>query len=243
MCGLKVSSVSPHGCEMVLIWVFQNRYDRGVNKTPSKPTNRQSRPFVIALTGGIASGKTAASDAFAALGVPIIDTDVIARQVVAPESEGLRQVVDAFGPDVLNPDGSLDRRTLRSIIFADPPARLRLEGILHPLIAQSAMRQLSEVEAPYALLVVPLLVESGLFTEADRVLVIDVPERVQRERLMERDQVSEDQAGAALNAQIPRQQRLERADDVLSNTGTREALREAVQTLHQRYLQLAAGAA
>ena len=201
--------------------------------------NHAKRPFTVALTGGIASGKTAVSDAFSALGVPVIDTDVIARSVVEPGSPGLQQVVAAFGDGVLNAEGGLDRAGLRQVIFADPQARTRLEGILHPLIARAARAELEEVMAPYAILVVPLLVESGLFEDADRILVVDVPEHVQIQRLMQRDGGTEASATRALQAQASREQRLEKADDVLENTGTLAQLQVSVADLHRQYLEWA----
>ena len=204
--------------------------------TEPKKNHTKKKPFIVALTGGIASGKTAVSDAFGALGVPVVDTDLIARSVVEPGSPGLRQVVAAFGDGVLDADGGLDRASLRQVIFTDAQARERLEGILHPLIAQAARAELDQVTAPYAILVVPLLVESGLFEDADRVLVVDVPERVQIERLMQRDGVTEASARHALQAQASREQRLGKADDVLENTGTLTQLQASVSELHRQYL-------
>ena len=204
----------------------------------TEPTKNHTKkkPFIVALTGGIASGKTAVSDAFGALGVPVVDTDLIARSVVEPGSPGLRQVVAAFGDGVLDADGGLDRASLRQVIFTDGQARERLEGILHPLIAQAARAELEKVTAPYAILVVPLLVESGLFEDADRVLVVDVPEGVQIQRLMQRDGVTEASARHALQAQASREQRLGKADDVLENTGTLAQLQASVSELHRQYL-------
>ena len=202
----------------------------------SDPIESAKKPFIIALTGGIASGKTAASDAFAALGVAVVDTDVIAREVVEPGSEGLALVVEAFGREVLDQQGRLDRARLRTLIFRDAEARARLEGILHPLIQQRASHQLAAVTGPYAILVVPLLIESGLFKDADRVLVVDVPAQVQIERLMQRDEMSEQDAAAALRAQASREQRLASADDVLENTGSIKDLQRRVGELHQHYL-------
>jgi dephospho-CoA kinase len=199
---------------------------------------RDNRPMIVALTGGIASGKTAVSDRFANLGVPVIDTDRIARDVVAPDSEGLAAVREEFGAEVVD-DGVLDRAALRERIFADAEARGRLEAILHPRIADEARRRIAEVDAPYAILVVPLLVESGLFEDADRVLVVDVPERTQVERLEARDGMSREQAEAALAAQASREQRLARADDVIVNTGSLDDLAAEVDRLHAAYRELA----
>jgi dephospho-CoA kinase len=190
------------------------------------------------LTGGIASGKTAASDAFAARGVPVIDTDRIAREMVEPGSDGLAEVAAAFGDEILA-DGALDRAALRRKVFGDPDARRRLEAILHPRIAAEARRRLASVDAPYAVLVVPLLIESGLFTDADRVLVVDVPESLQIQRLIERDGVTRADAESALAAQSTRDQRLARADDVIVNTSNLEALDREIDRLDARYRELA----
>ena len=200
---------------------------------------RAEASLVVALTGGIASGKTAVSDAFAALGVPVIDTDLIAREVVAPGSPGLAEVVAAFGASIRAPDGSLDRAALRQIIFTNAGARARLEAILHPRIATEARRRLQTVQHPYCILVVPLLVESGLFEDADRILVVDVPEALQIQRLMRRDRADRDQAEAALSAQISREQRLARADDVIDNSASLVALQASVAELDAFYRELA----
>lgn len=201
---------------------------------------KTENPMIVALTGGVASGKTAVSDRFAALGVPVVDTDVLAREVVAPGSPGLAEVEAAFGPGVVRADGALDRAALRRTIFDDPAARDRLEAILHPRIAEEARRQLAALAAPYAILVVPLLVESGLFNDADRMLVVDVPEEVQIQRLIERDGSTRDQARAMLDAQASRDQRLALADDVIENTGTLEELRRRVDVLDEKYRELSA---
>lgn len=195
--------------------------------------------MVVALTGGIASGKSAVSDRFAELGAPIIDTDVIAREVVEPGSEGLAEIERAFGRDVMDGD-ALDRAALRRRIFDDPEARARLERILHPRIAAEAERRIAALDAPYAILVVPLLVETGLFGDADRVLVVDVPASLQIERLTARDGIGRDEAAAALRAQADRRDRLARADDVVVNTGSLSELRAEVDRLHRDYRELAA---
>jgi len=196
-------------------------------------------PFRVALTGGIASGKTTVADRFAALGVPVIDTDLIARQVVEPGEPALAEIVAAFGHGVLDADGRLDRRRLREIIFTDATARRRLEAILHPAIRAAMERQSRAAGGPYQLLVIPLLAEGGRRDHVDRVLLVDVPEAVQVERLMRRDGVSREQAAASLGAQATRAARLAIADDVLANTGRAEDLDGQVAALHARYLGLA----
>jgi dephospho-CoA kinase len=198
------------------------------------------RPFRVALTGGIASGKSTVADLFAALGVPVIDTDVIAREVVEPGRPALAQVVEAFGRDVLDAEGRLDRKRLREHIFSDPDARRRLEAILHPAIRAEMKRQSLAAGGPYQVLVIPLLAEGGRRDHVDRVLLVDVPEELQIQRVMWRDGVSHEQAQASLNAQATRAQRLAMADDVLRNTGRVDDLRERVAELHAKYTQLAA---
>ena len=172
--------------------------------------------------------------------MPVIDTDLIARQVVEPGQPALAAVVAAFGPDVLDADGRLDRRRMRERIFADPAARQQLNAILHPAIRAEMERQSRDAGGPYQVLVIPLLTEGGRRDHVDRVLLVDVPEALQVERLMWRDGVTREQAQASLDAQATRAQRLAMADDVLRNTGHVEDLREKVAELHQRYLQLAA---
>jgi dephospho-CoA kinase len=196
-------------------------------------------PFRVALTGGIASGKTAVANLFGAHGVPVIDTDVIAREVVEPGQPALAAVVDAFGTEVLAADGRLDRPRLRERIFGDAEARRRLEAILHPAIRAEMERQSRAAGGPYQVLVIPLLVEGGRRDHIDRVLVVDVPEATQIERLVRRDGVSRDQAEAALRAQASRDARLAFADDVIENTGDVAALETRVAKLHDDYLRRA----
>ena len=201
-----------------------------------------SRAFRVALTGGIASGKTTVANLFAAHGVPLVDTDLIAREVVEPGQPALVAVARAFGDDVLDPDGRLDRRLLREIIFDDATARARLEAILHPAIRAEMERQSAAAAqaGPYQILVIPLLAEGGRRDHVDRVLVVDAPEDVQVERLVARDSVTREQAQSSLRAQAQRETRLGIADDVVTNTSRIEDLREQVAALHERYVKLAA---
>lgn len=193
----------------------------------------EDTPLVVVLTGGVASGKTAVSDHLAELGVPVMDTDVIAREVVRPGEPGLAQIVETFGRDVLDANGELDRRKLRREIFSDEKKRRRLEGILHPLIeARTRERIRKAADHAYVVVVVPLLVETGVFGDADAVVVVDVPERLQIERLMERDDMTADQAQAMLDAQAGRDERLAIADFVIDNSGARDRLRKEVERLH-----------
>ena len=197
-------------------------------------------PLRIGLTGGIASGKTTAARRFAELGVAVIDADEVARAVVAPGEPALAAIEHRFGAAVLTPAGELDRRALRDLVFADAAARRDLEAILHPLIRAEMARRAAAATGPYLLLVIPLLVEGGPRDDLDRILVVDATEEVQLARLAARDGGSPDQARAILGAQAGRAERLARADDVLTNDGDLQALRDQVDRLHQRYLNLAA---
>ena len=199
--------------------------------------------YRVGLTGGIASGKSTVASLFGALGVPVIDTDLIAREVVAPGTPGLEAVVSAFGKDVLLPDGTLDRRRLRELAFATAGQREQLEAILHPRIRARMEALSASAGGPYQILVIPLLVESGLDDRVDRVLVVDCSEAVQRARLRVRDGESAAGAERLLTAQVDRATRLTRADDVLVNDGTRDELPRRVGELHANYLSLAAGQA
>jgi dephospho-CoA kinase len=196
--------------------------------------------YRVGLTGGIASGKSFVADCFSALGVPVIDTDVLAREVVAPGAPGLDAVVRAFGPGVLQADGSLDRIRLRAIIFADPEARRHLDALLHPLILRAAEERCRQLPGPYQLIVVPLLYESGFDARVDRVLAVDCPERLQRERLARRDADSPDQIERILAAQRPGAALRTRADDRIDNAGSLDATRAQVVELHRDYLRRAA---
>ncbi|MCP4128204.1 MAG: dephospho-CoA kinase, partial [Gammaproteobacteria bacterium] len=173
--------------------------------------------LTIGLTGGIGSGKSTVSDIFQSLGVPVIDSDLIAREVVQPGEPGLKGIIQHFGTGILQPDGSLDRQRLRNLVFDDETARKHLEQILHPLIRQRSQQRMATLNTPYAILAIPLLVETGLADSVDRVLVVDCPESVQIERICSRDGINPDQAQAILAAQCSRKQRLEAADDIIDN--------------------------
>jgi dephospho-CoA kinase len=194
--------------------------------------------YRVGLTGGIASGKSAVGAAFERLGVPVIDTDGLAREVVAPGTDGLSAVVERFGPSVLLPDGSLNRRQLRQVVFADAEARRALEAIVHPRIHALLNERVAAVKTAYCVLAIPLLVEGGRIP-VDRVLVVDCPREVQLHRLLKRDGETPEGAERILNAQATREARLARADDILPNTGTLAELETAVGALHHRYLALA----
>ena len=192
--------------------------------------------LVIGLTGGIGCGKSAVTDLFSRLGVPVIDADVVARQVVEPGSPALQQIRSRFGAGVVQADGSLDRGRLRRIIFHDPQARRDLEGILHPRIRQRMRQQLGALQAPYAILSIPLLLETGQAGDVDRVLVVDCPEAQQIERVCRRDGIDRARAEEILAAQVDRRQRLQAADDLIDNSGTLQQLVPQVEALHRKYL-------
>jgi len=197
--------------------------------------------FVVGLTGGIGSGKSTVAELFARRGVAVVDTDAIAHELTGPDGAAMAAIGAAFGQTVLRADGALDRAAMRGLVFADPPAKARLEAILHPLIrAESAARCAAASGAPYALLVVPLLIESGAYRErVDRVLVIDCAETVQISRVMARSGLAADEVHAIMATQATRAERRAAADDVLLNDDGLEALLPQVETLHWRYLELA----
>lgn len=196
--------------------------------------------YVVAITGGIGSGKTTVANQFAALGIDVIDADVIARDVVKPGTPALAAIADHFGADMLGEDGTLDRRALRDHIFNHPEEKQWLNALLHPLIRSEMLRQCAAASSPYCLLVVPLLVENKLTSLANRVLVIDVDEETQIARTCRRDGVSREQAQAILAAQASRAERLAAADDVLDNqNGSSETISARIFALHQTYLVFA----
>ena len=196
--------------------------------------------YVVAITGGIGSGKTTIANQFAALGIEVVDADLIAREVVAPGTKALDAIANHFGTEMLTEQGLLDRRALRERIFSDPAAKTWLNALLHPIIRSEMMRQCAAASSPYCLLVVPLLVENRLTGLADRVLVIDVDEATQIERTCRRDGVSREQAQAILASQASRTERLAMADDVLDNqSGTTETIRARILALHETYLAFA----
>lgn len=194
--------------------------------------------LTVALTGGIASGKTRVSDRLGELGAAVIDTDVVARDVVAPGSPGLAEIRDAFGDAVLGEDGSLDRAAMRRIVFADTDARRQLEAITHPRIRTECMRRAASATGDYLVFVVPLLVGSAFATAVDRVLVIDCPRALQFARLMARDGETADGARRILDAQVSREARLAIADDVIVNDSDLERLERKVDALHRYYVAI-----
>lgn len=198
--------------------------------------------YIVALTGGIGSGKSTVADAFSRLGITIIDADVIARQVVEPNTPALKAIEARFGSTILNDDGTLNRRRLREYIFSDSSEKDWLNSLLHPIIHQETQRQIAASTSPYCLWVVPLLVENQLQKKADRVLVIDVSPETQIQRTMARDRVSREHAEQILSAQATREARLAVADDVIDNNGAPDAIASDVACLHAQYLKFAAQA-
>ncbi|MBM0103457.1 dephospho-CoA kinase [Steroidobacter sp. S1-65] len=202
-------------------------------------TKRPFRPLLIALTGGIASGKSAVAEIFAELGAPVLDTDQIARDVVEPGTPALAQLVAEFGSDILDTSGRLDRVRMRERVFADPAQRKKLEAITHPAIREELAARAQRAQGPYQIHVIPLLIESGRADLYDRVLLVDTSEEEQLKRLMARDGSNEALARQILAAQASREDRLDAADDVIVNTGTLQDLQRFVQTLHRNYKLLA----
>ncbi|WP_374604553.1 dephospho-CoA kinase [Niveibacterium sp.] len=196
-----------------------------------------TRPLVVGLTGGIGSGKSAAAERFAALGAAIVDTDQIAHQLTAAGGDAIPALQQAFGPQIIGADGALDRAAMRALAFGEPSARQRLEGILHPMIrARSDAAVAAAQAAPYVVLVVPLLVESGGYrSRCDRIAVVDVPEALQLERVMRRSGLAREQVEAIMAAQASRAQRRAIADDLIDNSGDIAALQRQVDELDRRY--------
>jgi dephospho-CoA kinase len=198
--------------------------------------------LVVGLTGGIGSGKSIVADAFASRGVDITDTDRLAHALTVPGEAGHSAVLGAFGPSFRRTDGTLDRERLRQLVFTHPDARAALEAILHPLIREAAGREMARWRGPYGILVVPLLLEREGATRVDRVLVVDCPEDVQVRRVAARSALSDDEVRAIMAAQLPRAERLARADDLIDNSGPVAAIAPQVAALDQRYRGLAAAA-
>ncbi len=201
------------------------------NRNPSSAT-----PLIIGLTGGIGSGKSSVTAIFAALGAPVIDADLVAREVVAPGEPALSEITARFGTEILDASGQLDRQRLKALIFSDPDARHDLEQILHPRIRERMLQQLDAIDAPYVILSIPLLVESGHDYRLNRTVVVDVSEQQQLERASSRDETTVEQIDTAMAAQCSRQERLAMADDIIDNSGSPEQLQAQVQRLHEKYL-------
>lgn len=195
--------------------------------------------LIVALTGGIGSGKSVVADEFARLGVPIIDTDVIARQLVVAGMPAHAEIVTLFGEAILEADGELNRRKLRQLVFDAPEKRIQLEQILHPRIREEVRSQIDRLQADYCIVVIPLLSEKGRYSFIHRILLVDAPQEKQIQRTMQRDRQSREQVEAILASQSSREQRLALADDILDNSGEVAELKQQVRQLHQQYQSLA----
>jgi len=193
--------------------------------------------FVVGLTGGIGSGKSAAAEEFGRLGATVVDADAIALELTRAGGAATGQVRSLFGDEYVDADGAMDRAKMRALAFRDPAARKKLEELLHPMIRAESERRIAAASGPYVIHVVPLLVESaGYRQRVARVLVVDCPESVQMERVQRRSGLSEDEVKRIIGAQIKREDRLAAADDVIDNSGTLDALHKQVRALHARYL-------
>lgn len=195
--------------------------------------------FIIGLTGGIGSGKSSVAERFAALGIPIIDADLIAHEIVSVGQSALQEIADTFGQQFLNQDGTLNRRRLRSHVFAEPKAREKLESIMHPRIRSEMMRRVKELKAPYCILVIPLLIEAKQTDLVDRIVIVDVTPETQHKRIAARDGLTDTEIDAILAAQADRETRLRAADDIIRNEGSWECLDRQVDVLHKHYLEIA----
>ena len=202
--------------------------------------NRSSQHsrFVVGLTGGIGSGKTTVANLFSRQGIEIIDADEISRTLVKTGSPVLEAIIKHFGSSITDAERNLDRKQLRELVFADNAEKEWLENLLHPLVRQEIQRQVAASSSQYVIIVVPLLLESENYSDVDRILVIDVPEDVQLERIKKRDGSSETLARSMMDAQMKREGRLESADDVISNNSSMDSLEKQVKNLHHQYLQL-----
>ena len=194
--------------------------------------------FIIGLTGGIGSGKSAVSNKFKSLGITVVDADVVARTVVEPGKPALVEIESHFGPNILNKDGMLDRAQLREIMTSNSEERIWLESVLHPKIGEQITKDIAESTSPYTIYVAPLLLETNSEKMCSRVLVVDVPKEIQIQRTAKRDKVSEIQIEKIVDVQMKRENRLKKADDVLINTGTIKELEDQVVKLHEKYLEM-----
>lgn len=195
-------------------------------------------PYVVGLTGGIGSGKSAAADEFARLGTTVVDTDVIAHELTRAGGAAIAGIRGIFGETAIAADGAMDRKKVRELVFAEPAARARLEGLLHPLIREVSQRRIGAASTPYAVLVVPLLIESGNYrSRVQRVAVVDCAEELQVSRVCARSGLAEDEVRRIMATQVSRMARLAAADDVIDNSGGLAALHQRVGALHQQYLE------
>ena len=198
--------------------------------------------FTIGLTGGIGSGKSTVANMFRDLGVPVYDTDAIARQLVDPGQPALNEIIDSFGNQILLADGSLDRQKLKQLVFNDEQARLKLESILHPRIKEELLQKINSGKTAYCVAVIPLMLEKNWQSLVDRIVVVDVSEETQVQRASHRDQIPEAMVRKIMESQIDRKSRLAKADDIIDNNGESQSVQARVNTLHKKYLAMAATA-
>ena len=197
--------------------------------------------YIIGLTGGIGSGKSTVADAFVTLGATLVDTDLIAHELTGPQGAAMPALVQEFGEQIIAANGALNRTTMRQLAFSDAGAKSRLEGILHPMIRHISSERCAMARSPYVILAVPLLVESGTYRErCDRIAVVDCPESLQIERVMQRNSLGEEEVLRIVRSQASRAERLSIADDVIENNGGLNTLITQVENLHRKYLQRAA---
>ena len=197
--------------------------------------------FVVGLTGGIGSGKSAAAEAFARLGADVVDTDAIAHALTGPGGPAMAEIRRIFGAEFVSASNAMDREKMRELVFRDAAQKKRLEALLHPLIRAESERRIQGSSAPYVVHVVPLLIESPDYrSRVQRVLVVDCPESLQAERVRARSGLAAEQVAAIIKSQVSREKRLAAADDVIDNSGSFDALQQQVKTLHEKYLALAA---
>lgn len=194
---------------------------------------------IIGLTGGIGSGKTTVSDLFGELGIDIVDADVVSRQLTGVNGGAMSEIVKHFGHEAASPDGSMNRKFIREMVFSDPSAKTALENILHPLIRKECQRQLDASKSPYTILSVPLLIESPFWRSSiDRLLVVEAPEALRIERVVQRSHLTPEAVKKIISTQATTAQRLDAADNVIENVGTFEILKASVLKLHAMYLSL-----
>jgi len=196
--------------------------------------------LVIGLTGGIGSGKTAVCQLFEKLGVPVIDADVIAHELTQPNQPALQKIINVFGAELLDETGTLDRAKLRQLVFSDPAKRFELESILHPLVLVEIHTRIQTINTPYCVISIPLLLETNMTENIDRILVIDSPEDLQIARVQARDNLSVSEIKQIMSAQTSRELRLEAANDVITNDSDMANLEKQVTVLHNRYLEISA---
>lgn len=209
------------------------------NTETETPTERDKQTLVIGLTGGIGSGKTTVANGFSALGVPVIDTDTLARELVEPGQPALDEIISTFGSEAITADGHLDRDYMRQLIFSNSHRKSQLEAILHPRIRQRVRALLADIRSPYCIVVIPLLLETRQTDLVDRILVIDSPEKEQLTRVAARDSLSDNAIKAIINSQVDRNTRLAAADDIIVNDRGMSELTGYIQKLHRHYMDIA----